>query len=175
MPPTPPSTQATFYQYTLIQKVVYNKLVLKFYLAIVPIVLLLETLLSGPLGLLYSAIALFFVLWIHFVVIRSVLLLAGEPIRKKWRFRRVLPWIGFLPDQYIGYRIFIRVHRHLAWLGLCVCLILYPWFPISFVTSSLIWHLWLIIPRQFLFTRFRKQPKHGLFKLTDTEMLYYKA
>lgn len=171
---SPPSSKATFYQYTLLQKITYNRLLLQLYIILACLFIIGETLMWGPLGLLYGIISFFFILWIHFVVIRSVLLIAREPIRKKWRFRLVLPWIGFLPEQYISYPVLTKIHRHLTWLAFCIIAILYPWSPISFVISAVFWHLWFILPRLLCFFKFRKQPKNGIVKLTQTEMLYYK-
>lgn len=168
-----PETNVTFYHYKLIQKIMYRKELIFFHIFIMLFALIIQTLVFGWLSLFYSVLAFLLMLWLHFVIIRSILFIASEPIRKRWRFRFGLPWLGFVPDQFVPLRILVRTHQHLTWLGLCLFAIMSPWSPISFIYSLVFWHLWLLVPRFICFIRLRKRPNTGVVKLTPNEMLYY--
>lgn len=172
---SPANVNATYYQYTLLQKITYSPVLMKAYIALGCIFLIGGTLLWGLVSLIYQLISIPIILWLHYVITRSILLLSQVSFRKKWRFRLALPWSGFLPQQYVQAKILRKVQRHLSWLCLCVIAILYPWFPLPFVICALFWHIWLTAPRLIILSRFRRQPKDGILRITANETLYYKS
>ncbi|CAH0122699.1 MULTISPECIES: hypothetical protein [unclassified Paenibacillus] len=167
-------SNVTIYRYKLIHKINYSKTLLLFYILLLPILCSLPVFLFGWLSLFYVALAFAVVSWLHYVIIRSVLLIASEPIKKRWRHRIRFPWIGYLPEQYISYSVFVRIHKHVLWIGLCCIVVLLPWSPPAFTAGMAIWHLWLAIPRLVCFYRLRRQPKYGMIKLNDTDLSYYR-
>ena len=79
-----------------------------------------------------------------------------------------------MPDQYIPYSSFRKVHLHTAWIGCIIIVAIIPWSPFEFMFSLLFWHLWLMVPKQFTITGLKKQPKDGVLKLNERDLSYYK-
>lgn len=164
---------ATFYQYRLIKKTMYPKMLTNFILIIPLLVLALEIILWGPASIIYFIVAAPVCLWIQFVICRSVLIIVSRTDHRKWHFTWRLPWLGYMPDQYIRYVIFRKTQIHYAWIGLCLIAILIPWSPVSLIVSLCLWHLWLLAPRWFTFTILQKQRKDGLLKFNEQDISYY--
>ncbi|MCM3043048.1 hypothetical protein M3201_25655 [Paenibacillus motobuensis] len=118
-------------------------------------------------------LALFIVLWIQFVITRSVLVIISHSYKKRWHFKMRLPWIGYLPEQFVSYSTFRCTQHYATWIGSCIIAILIPWSPVSFIMALLFWHFWFMAPRLIILLRFRKQPRDGIIKLTPLEASYY--
>lgn len=167
------NAKATFYQYRLLKKSVYPKILTRLALILPLLVLILEIILWGPLSLVYFVLAAPICLWIQFVICRSVLIISSRNDHRKWHFIWRLPWIGYMPDQHIRYTIFRTTLFHYTWIGLCIIAILFPWSPSSLTVSLLLWHVWLLVPRWFTFTALQKQRKDGLIKFNEQDLSYY--
>lgn len=166
-------TNATFYNYKLLKKVVLPKALITS-LSILPFIwLAAETIFISWTSLFFFLLAIPVTLWIQYVISRSVLIIVSHSYRKRWRFSRQLPWIGYMPDQYVTYSVYRRVHLHSAWIGCCIIAILIPWSPISFVLSLFFWHIWLIAPRLIVLASLRDQRKDGMIKITGLDISYY--
>ncbi|WP_223069053.1 hypothetical protein [Paenibacillus caui] len=167
------STNATFYQYRLLKKTTFSKLLTQG-LVLVPILCLIGlTVFHGPLSIVNFLLAAPISLWIQFVICRSVLIIVSHSYNKHWRFSWRLPWVGYMPNQYIWYSIFRKVHLHYTWIGLCIIAVLIPWSPISLIISLLFWHLWLLFPRLFTFAVLLNQRKDGMIKFNEQDVSYY--
>jgi len=167
-------SQATFYHYTLLKKKVLPKSLI-YSLSILPVIwLAAETIFISWTSIFFFLLALPVILWIQYVISRSVLMIVSHSYRKRWRFSRHMPWIGYSPDQYVSYPDYRRVHLHSAWIGCCIIVILIPWSPVSFVLSLVFWHLWLMIPRSIVLATLRGQRKDGMIKITGLEIAYYR-
>lgn len=167
-------SQATFYHYTLLKKKVLPKSLI-YSLGILPIIwLTAETVFISWTSIFFFLLAIPVILWIQYVISRSVLMIISHSYRKRWRFSRQMPWIGYSPDQYISYPVYRQVHLYFAWIGCCIIGILIPWSPVSFVLSLFFWHLWLMIPRLIVLATLRGQRKDGMIKITGLEIAYYR-
>lgn len=166
-------TNATFYQYKLLKKISYpNSLIHSLLLA--PLIwLIAETIIFGWMTILFMLLAAVIAYWFQYVISRSVLIIISHSYRKRWRHLRKMPWIGYLPEQFVTFTTFRKVWLHSAWIGLCLIAVLLPWSPASLVTSLFFWHLWLLFPRFYAFIGLRKQPKGGMIKLNPQDVSYY--
>lgn len=169
-----PHEQATFYQYRLLKKISLSKLLLNVYLILPCAAVASEMLILSWYSFLYFLLAFAFILWIHFVIGRSVLFFLGSTYQKKWKFTLKTPWLGYMPEQYVSSRVFTKVQIHTTWICFCLIGIMAFWSPLSFMISLLFWHLWLLVPRYFTLIRFTDQPKNGMLKFSDQDISYYK-
>lgn len=166
--------QATFYQYQLLKRTVLPK-TLNYSLLTLPFIWLAATIfLFDWISIFYFLLAIPLAFWIQYVISRSVLVLIRHSYHKRWSFSLSLPWMGYMPDQYVGYSVFRKVHVHTTWLSLCIIAILFPWSPASFCFSLFFWHIWLMIPRYYAMLSIKGQPKNGMLKISKQDISYYK-
>ncbi|MCL6605981.1 MAG: hypothetical protein K6T94_24205 [Paenibacillus sp.] len=168
-----PKGSATFYQYKLIQKINVSTRVLQIYITLPLVFIVLGTIFLSWLSLLYFIIAAPVVLWIQYVISRSVLLITGNQITKKWKPSFKLPWIGYMPDQYISYSLFKRVQMHNFWIGLCISALFIVWAPPAFTASLVLAHLWLLLPRLYTLFRLNLGHEQGMLKFSPSDASYY--
>lgn len=164
---------ATFYQYKLIKKISLNRILMRLYVILPLLVVVLETIFISPWSLFFMIVAAPVIFWIQYVISRSVLLISGHPIHKKWALSIRLPWLGYMPDQYISYRIFRKVQLHNFWIGLCITALFILWSPPAFTISLITCHFWLLLPRLYSLIGFRRENKEGLLKFSSTDVSYY--
>lgn len=164
---------ATFYQYKLIKKINISASLLRVYIMLPLVFLVLETVFLSWLSILFMIIAGPVMLWIQFVISRSVLLISGHPIAKRWKISLRLPWPGYMPDQYINYGIFRKVQLHNLWIGLCITALFIVWAPPAFTTSLVVCHVWLLLPRLYTLLRLRSEEKEGMLKFSPADASYY--
>lgn len=164
---------ATIYQYQLIRKIHIPRPLLLLYLLFPIPVLIAGAVWYSWHALVYMPTAFLLVLWIHFVVSNSVLLIRGPVYRKKWRLRFSGVWLGFLPNQHTGYAVIQQVMRQSLWIGIIFIGILVVWIPLPLTLALLFWHFWLMAPRLFLLLSMRKQRKDVIIKLNPQDISYY--
>ncbi|WP_339799604.1 hypothetical protein MKY19_00120 [Paenibacillus sp. FSL R5-0744] len=164
---------ATFYQYKLIKKVNLTARLLPIYIMLPLLVLVLETIFLSWWSILYIIIAAPVAFWVQYVISRSVLLISGHPISKRWSVSFKLPWLGFMPDQHISYRIFRKVQLHNFYIGLCIAALFIFWSPPAFTVSLITCHLWLLLPRLYTLFRLNRQDQGGMLKFNPTDVSYY--
>ncbi|MGF7049673.1 hypothetical protein J2T13_004194 [Paenibacillus sp. DS2015] len=164
---------ATFYQYKLIKKVPVSKTLLMCYMLLPCIALIMEVTLLHWTSIFYFILAAPIVLWIQYVISRSVLLIAGFHYHKRWGFSLKLPWLGYMPNQHISYSLFRKVYFHTGWIGLVVPIILIFWSPVSFIISFLFWHVWYILPKLYIYAKLSRKRKDGMIKFNDKDISYY--
>lgn len=164
---------ATFYQYKLIKKINLNTNLMRLYVTLPLLVVVLETIFISPWSVFFMIVAAPLIFWIQYVISRSVLLISGHPIHKKWRLSFRVPWLGYMPDQYISYRIFRKVQLHNFWIGFCIVALFILWSPPAFTVSLISCHLWLLLPRLYTLSRFKRENKEGLLKFISTDVSYY--
>ncbi|MHA6534412.1 hypothetical protein [Paenibacillus sp. BAC0078] len=164
---------ATFYQYKLIKKINTTPAWLRIYIALPVACVVLETIFLSWWSILFMIIAAPVILWIQYVVSRSVLLITGNPIAKRWKMSFHLPWLGFMPDQYISYRVFHKVQLHNLWIGLCIAALFIVWAPPAFTASLIVCHLWVLLPRLYAMLRLRREDKDGMLKFNPADVSYY--
>ncbi|MFE4714584.1 MULTISPECIES: hypothetical protein [Paenibacillus] len=164
---------ATFYQYKLIRKINLTQSLLSIYITIPMVCLVLETVFLSWWSIFFMIIAAPVVFWIQYVISRSVLVIMGHPIAKRWGISLKLPWLGYMPDQYISYRIFRKVQLHNFWIGLCIAALFIVWSPPAFTASLVVCHLWLLLPRLYILLRLRRESKEGMLKFNPADASYY--
>jgi len=167
------SVSKTFYNYKLLKRITIPKALIGGLSTLPFIWLLAEIILYSWTSIFTFLLALFIVLWIQFVITRSVLIIISHSYKKRWHFKTRMPWIGYLPEQFVSYSTFRRVQHFTTWIGTCIIAILIPWSPVSFIMALLFWHFWLMAPRLIILLRFRRQPRNGIIKLTPQEASYY--
>lgn len=164
---------ATYYQYKLITKINITRGLLRVYITIPMVCLVFETVFLSWWSLFYMLVAAPVIIWIQYVISRSVLVITGHPIAKRWKISFKLPWAGYMPDQHISYRIFRKVLLHNLWIGLCIAALFIVWFPPAFTASLIICHLWLLLPRLYTLLRLRRENKEGMLKFNPADASYY--
>ncbi|WP_054954639.1 hypothetical protein [Paenibacillus dakarensis] len=169
-----PHGQATFYQYQLLKKITLSKHLIGLYLILPCAAVASEMLLLSWDSFIYFLIAFALILWIHFVIGRSVLFIHGSVYPRKWRFSLKTPWLGYMPDQHVSFRIFRIVQFHTSWISLCLFVIMAFWSPLAFIISLLFWHIWLLVPRYFALVGCKNQHKGGMLKFSEQDISYYK-
>lgn len=167
-------SNATFYHYKLIKRIPVKRMFVRCYLLLPYIALIAETVVISWKSPFYFALAAPLVFWIHYVISRSVLLLAGSAYHKRWRFSMRLPWIGYVTDQHISFRLFRKVYTYITGIGLVLFLIFLFLSPLSFVVSLLFWHFWLLLPRFYAYARLSRLSKDGMIKFNAQDISYYK-
>lgn len=167
------STKATYYHYKLIKKVNIHRPLVRSYLALpVIIVICLMIVLHWTIFFLF-VLALPVMMWIHFVTIRSFLILKKTPFLKRWTYNWNMPWQGFMPEQYVSYPTFSITQFYVIWIGLCFTTIFFFFSPPSFTFSLLFWHIWLVAPRLWVLYWLKRECKDGMIKFTKQDVAYY--
>ena len=146
---------------------------MRLYVTLPLVVVVLETIFISPWSLFFMIVAAPVIFWIQYVISRSVLLISGHPIQKKWGLSFRLPWLGYMPDQYISFRIFRKVQLHNFWIGLCIAALFILWSPSAFTVSLIACHLWILLPRLYTLFRFKRENKEGMLKFIATDVSYY--
>ncbi|XEC95010.1 transposase [Paenibacillus tarimensis] len=156
---------ATIYHYQLVRKINLRNESLASYLFI-------GFLMGGFQGYFYHyngvvswTAGLICVSSIHWVMLRLTMVRVDQMEKGLWAWRLKLPWLVYLPVQYVEYQLFRRLHRHLMWPGLCVFAVCYPWISESMIISLIMWHFWLLAPRLFVIHSLRKARKDGLIRI----------
>lgn len=167
-------TNATLYQYKLIKKVAITQKTSALYLLLPILAAIVEMILISWTSIFYFLLALPIVVWIHYVISHSTVLITAYHSRKRWSFSMKLPWMGYMPNQYISYRLFLKVNLHTIWIGFCLFAILIFWSPLSFVLGLMFWHIWFLIPRLYAITHLPRTQKDGMLKFNSEEISYYK-
>lgn len=167
-------TSATFYQYKLIKRIPIPRKMNLLYLIIPCIAAIIEMIFISWTSIFYFALAAPLVLWIHYVISRSTILIKGFHYRKRWAFSMKLPWLGYMPNQHISYSLFLKVNVYTLWIGFCLFAALIFWSPVSFIIGLLFWHLWFILPRLYAFMSLSRQRKDGMIKFNAQDISYYK-
>ncbi|SEU31675.1 hypothetical protein [Paenibacillus sp. NFR01] len=164
---------ATFYQYTLIRKINLSAVLLRVYMLLPLLIVVLETIFLSWWSVFYMLLAAPVMLWIQYVISRSLLLITGHPIAKRWSISLHLPWLGYMPDQYIGYRLFRKVQLHNLWIGLCIAAMFIVWAPPAFTASLVASHIWLLLLRLYMMFSVARGEKDGVLKFNKTDVSFY--
>lgn len=164
---------ATFYQFTLLKKVNIPLNAIRIYSALPLLFIILLTIFVSPAGLLFFFVSIPVIFWIQYVVSRSVLLIAGYPVNKRWRHSIRLPWLGFMPDQYINCWLFRRVQLHNFWIGLAFTALFIFWSPPAFTWSLAFLHLWLLFPKFYAIVRTGSQRQDDMLKFSPDDVSCY--
>ncbi|WP_310551918.1 hypothetical protein [Paenibacillus glufosinatiresistens] len=164
---------ATYYHYKLIKKMTVPRPALLVFQWAPLLFAVAETFTLSVFSVVYCMIALPVVLWIHYVIARSVLLIAGYPVRKRWRFTLNLPWVGYMPEQYAPYRLFRAAQLHTFWIGFAVTAMFIVWTPPAFTVSLALIHLWILGPRFYILLRFGWRRQDDMLKFGPAEAACY--
>jgi len=165
--------KATIYQYQLIRKIVIRKELIWSYLSIAFIISAFQLVLYQKDGAIAIALGIIATLLIQFIIIRLTLIRVDEPDNRRWGWRILLPWVGYIPIAHIELALFRRLHRHMLWLGLCAIGVAYPWANEAQMISLICWHLWMLVPRVLLLRSLRKCRRDGVLRIQATDVSYY--
>lgn len=165
--------QATIYQYQLKQKIFVRDELYRSYLCAICILAIFLILMYRLEGVKAFGIGILCCQFIHFIIIRLTLIRVDEPDYKRWGWRVLGIWIGYIPVAHIELGLFRRLHWHLLWLGLCAIGMLYPWANEATMISLTMCHIWFLAPRLIINRRLRKARRNGVLKITSNEVSYY--
>lgn len=167
------STKATYYHYKLIKKVNIHRPLLWCYLSLPIIMLVFLMAALHWTSFFLFALALPVMMWVHFVITRSFLVIKGSPFLKRWSYNWKLPWQGYMPEQYVGYPTFSAIQFHVMWIGFCFTIVFLFFSPPSFTLSLLFWHIWLAAPRLWALYLLKRERKDGMIKFNKQDVSYY--
>lgn len=165
--------KATIYQYQLVRKIVVRKELLWSHLVIAFVLSIFQLLMYRLDGAIAIGIGIASTQVIHFIIIRLTLIRVDEPDYRRWGWRILPPWIGYIPTSHIELALFRRLHRHMLWLGLCAIGVVYPWATEAQMISLISWHLWFLAPRIILLRQFRKARRDGVLRIQASDVSYY--
>ncbi|MCG7410804.1 hypothetical protein MH117_25750 [Paenibacillus sp. ACRRX] len=169
--------ERTFYNYQLLRKYRFSKVVNYSYMFLGLLAAGAACWADGILGIAYSFLAWSTLIWIHYVISRSLFVIDRYTYRKRWGFQWKPPWIGFLPleQQFIGFRYWSKILLSTLLIGIVIIGALSPWLPLGFTLQFLFWHLWIIGPRLFTTIAAMSVSEDKLIKLETNLFLIYKA
>ncbi|QHW32181.1 transposase [Paenibacillus rhizovicinus] len=165
--------QATIYQYQLKKKIFVREELYRSYLCAILILAAFLILMYRLEGVKAFGIGILCSQFVHFFIIRLTLIRVDEPDYRRWGWRVLGIWIGYIPVAYIELGLFRRVHRHLFWLGLCAISVIYPWANEATMISLVMCHIWFLAPRLVTIRWLRKSKRDGVLKITANEVSYY--
>ncbi|WP_308636997.1 transposase [Paenibacillus silvisoli] len=165
--------KATIYQYQLIKKVFVRDELRRSHLSILAILSIFLMLMYRMDGLKALGIGILSSLFIQFVITRLTLIRVDEPDDRRWGWRLLAPWFGYIPTAHIELGLYRRLHRHLLWLGLCAIGVFYPWANEATMISLIMCHIWILAPRLVIMRKLRKMQKSGVLRIAGSEVSYY--
>lgn len=166
--------KATIYQYQLQRKIVVREELYRSYLLTICILAAFLMLMYRLEGVKAFGIGVLACQFIHFLIIRLTLLRVDEPDYRRWGWRVLGIWIGYVPVAYVGLGLFRRLQHHLFWLGLCGIGLIYPWANEATMISLIMCHIWFLAPRYVIIRKLRKANRDGVIKITASEVSYYR-
>ena len=167
------SENSTFYQFRLVRKIHYSKVLIYAYLVV----------LGLPLGVLIKAYSLtglvvmvgegVLLLFVHALILLILIKVQLNLKVSHWSFQILLPWVGFLPKQYISLSSFKQIHHHLFWVGLVVMGFFSPWYSFYLISTLGFLHVWILMPRFIIFYLLRSENPDGVVKLNQQDTSYF--
>ncbi|WP_219834689.1 transposase [Paenibacillus sp. R14(2021)] len=165
--------KATIYQYQLKQKITVRDELYRSHLCVLAILAIFLLIMYRVEGVKALGIGIIGTQIIHFIIIRLTLIRVDEPDYRRWGWRVVAPWIGYIPTAHIELGLFRRLHRHLLWLGLCAIGVFYPWANEATMISLIMCHVWFLAPRLVVVRRLKKAKREGILKIASNEVSFY--
>lgn len=164
------SKQSTIYSYTLVKRIYHSlyKKILYFLVLALAVFFKFDPANWHPFLLGYPIILVF-----HTLLVRIYFQFTIGMAMRGWSYRWGIFWFGSLPDGYASIKLVSRIQLHLFWIGLSMIILLYPWIPITWLISLMVFHLWILMPRLWMLFRFRPYRKNGLIKITEKETSCY--
>lgn len=171
------SSERTFYNYQLLKRIRFHRVFMYMYLLFGAAALAASIGMSGLWGVAYIGASWVVIVWIHYVIARSIFVMDRYTFKKRWIWRFNLPWIGFLPQeqQFISLRYWRKILWHTTLISLLVLVMIMPWLPLGLTLQLFFWHLWMMAPRLYATFVAQSASKDGLIKLPAGEMSVYKA
>jgi hypothetical protein len=167
------AANSTFYNYTLIKKIVYTRSLILLSLYFNLFLLVCDVVYFHLEGLLAYLIGLPVIALLQFILITIVLYATNDPSRRFWKISFYLPCIGYMPHGYIPLKSLYRIHAHLLLVGSAVIGIIYIWIPAAYFNSFMFIHLGLLLPRLIILLRFKNLKPSGLIRFNEKDASYY--
>ncbi|TDF91620.1 hypothetical protein [Paenibacillus piri] len=164
------SKESTVYHYRLLQRIHSNKKLICIYWGLLAVLYIRDLIHIQPFYLLFALIA---IPALHTLLICLYYMLKEKRPLSQWTFQYQLPWVGFIPTNYIALRRIIKLHLHILWITVVICGCFFPWLPLDLIARCLIVHVWLMLPRYIVFYRFRRHHESGLLKINKQDTSCY--
>lgn len=176
LPTTVPVTgETTVYQYKMVRKITYRPALLYSYILLLAVVPMVDIVIWPIDSLLYYGAGFIIVGLTHYVMMSIFHETIMQSAQKRWIVKIKLPFIGFMPPQFMTWRIFRQTQIHLFWIGFCFVGLLSPWIPLYAIVNVATVHLWVMLPRLAVLYSLRKQSNAGLVRQNDHDFSYYHA
>lgn len=164
------SKDASVYHYRLLKRIHYKPIFLQAYWMLLILIILWDLIRWKPVTLLISLLA---IPLLHTLLIYLYFTLKEKRPLQAWSIQYNLPWIGYIPTNYISLKRIIGLHIHLSWVTIVICACFYPWVSLDFIFHLLGIHLWLLLPRYVLMIKLRHFYDTGLLKLNPNDTSCY--
>jgi hypothetical protein len=164
------SKESTVYHYRLVQRVYHKTVYSVVYWAILALYFIWDLIHLQPFSI---PVSLILIPLLHMVLTFLYYRLKEKRPLSQWTFQYFFIWIGYTPTSYIAARRLVRLYLHLLWTTVVICGCFYPWVSHHFIFHLLFVHLWLLIPRLFVFFRFRRYIDNGFIKISHSDTSCY--
>lgn len=164
---------STFYNYTLIKKIMFSRSFKLFCLYFNIVLVSCDVIYFQLQGLIAYLIGIPTIAFLQFFLIKIVLQTTNDSSRRHWSFRVNLPCVGYLPNGFVTLKSLYRVHAHLLLVGSAIIGVIYIWIPAPYFNSFMFVHLGLLLPRLIILWRFKKLKPSGLVKFNLKDTAYY--
>lgn len=164
---------STFYNYTLIKKIIFTRPFKLFCLYFNIFLLGCDLFYFHLEGLIAYLIGIPAIVLLQFILVTIVLQTTNDSSRKHWEFRFNMPHLGYLPNGFVPLKSLYRVHAHLLLVGSAVIGVIYIWIPAAYFNSFVFVHLGLLLPRLIVLWRFKNLKPSGLVKINQKDAAYY--
>ncbi|NOU98352.1 hypothetical protein GC093_34800 [Paenibacillus sp. LMG 31456] len=164
------SKESTVYHYRLLQRIHTKRIYFGLYWGVVAALYIWDLIRFQPFSLV---IGLIIIPLLHTLLIYLYYKLKEKRRLANWLFQLRLPWIGFVPTNYIAMRRLMRLHLQLLWIPIVICACFYPWVSLDLILHLLFVHFWLLLPRFIIFFRFRNHLENGFLKINEQDTSCY--
>ncbi|NHN35105.1 hypothetical protein G9U52_35850 [Paenibacillus sp. S3N08] len=164
------SKEASLYQYRLLKRIHYNSIILLVYWGVLAMAVIWNLFQYHPYSLLF---ALASIPLLHTLLTYLYVTLKEKRSLAHWSFQFRLPWLGLTPTNHIALDRFMKAQMQVLWITIMISGCFYPWLPLDIILNLLIVHVWVFLPRLFLFFCFRKHTKTGYLKLNEKDASCY--
>lgn len=163
------SKESTVYHYRLLKRIHYSTMLILSYWGILLIMLAWELINLRPYTLL---LGMAFLPLLHALLIYLHITLKEKQSLTHWHFQFRMPWLGLAPTNHIGLKRLRGIQLQVFWITIMMIGCFYPWAPMDMISLFLV-HVWIFLPRLFIFLILSRHTTRGFLKLNDKDTSCY--
>lgn len=164
------SKESTVYHYRLLQRIHSNKVYFGIYWSLIAALYIWDLIHLQPF---FLPIGLIIIPFLHTLLIYLYYKLKEKRKLAHWMHQLRLPWIGFVPTNFIALHRLMRLHLQLLWIPVVISASFYPWVSLDLIIHIIFVHFWILLPRFIIFFRFRRHIENGLLKINEQDTSCY--